>query len=45
MKLYLMSRYGQEKVSEAFSQMQEIILKTLQCVQKIIINDKHCFEL
>jgi tubulin polyglutamylase TTLL9 len=45
MKLYLMSRYGQERVSEAFSMMQEIILKCLQSVQKVIINDKHCFEL
>ncbi len=45
MKLYLISRYGQEKVSEAFALMQDMILKTLQSVQKTIINDKHFFEL
>ncbi|CDW73250.1 tubulin-tyrosine ligase family [Stylonychia lemnae] len=45
MKLYLMSKYGQEKVSDAFSQIQELIIKCLQSVQKTIINDKHCFEL
>ena len=28
-----------------FRQMDEIFIKSLQSVQKIIINDKHCFEL
>ena len=45
MKLFLMSKYGQEKVSEAFALMQEMIIRCLQSVQKTIINDKHCFEL
>lgn len=45
MKLYLMSRYGQEKVSQAFTEMQDLIIKSLQSVQKSIINDKHCYEL
>eukprot|EP00347_Sterkiella_histriomuscorum_P006545 403352361 len=45
MKLYLMSKYGQDKVSDAFSQIQDMIIKCLQSVQKTIINDKHCFEL
>eukprot|EP00357_Protocruzia_adherens_P036791 CAMPEP_0114979606 /NCGR_PEP_ID=MMETSP0216-20121206/4462_1 /TAXON_ID=223996 /ORGANISM="Protocruzia adherens, Strain Boccale" /LENGTH=437 /DNA_ID=CAMNT_0002340945 /DNA_START=29 /DNA_END=1342 /DNA_ORIENTATION=+ len=45
LKLYLMSKYGQEKVSESFSQIQHMILKTLLSVQKSMINDKHCFEL
>lgn len=45
MKLYLMSRYGQDKVSEAFTLIQDMIIKCLQSVQKVIMNDKHCFEL
>jgi tubulin polyglutamylase TTLL9 len=45
MKLFLMSKYGQEKVSESFAQIQEMIIRCLQSVQKTIINDKHCFEL
>jgi tubulin polyglutamylase TTLL9 len=45
MKLYLMSKYGSEKVSECFFLIQDLIIKTLQSVQKIITNDKHCFEL
>jgi tubulin polyglutamylase TTLL9 len=40
-----MTRFGQEKVTEAFYQIQQIIIKALQSVAKIIINDKHCFEL
>ena len=45
MKLFLMSKYGQEKVSDSFAQIQEMIIRCLQSVQKTIINDKHCFEL
>jgi len=45
LKLYLISKYGQEKVNECFTQIQLLIVKTLQSVQKVIINDKHCFEL
>ena len=29
MKLYLMSRYGQEKVSESFTMIQDMIVKSL----------------
>lgn len=32
MKLYLMSRYGQEKVSESFTLIQDLIIKSLQAV-------------
>lgn len=38
-------RYGQDKVSECFHNIQQLIIKSLLSVQKIIINDKHCFEL
>ena len=45
MKLYLMSKYGSEKVNESYYQIQELIIRCLQSVSKTIINDKHCFEL
>ena len=45
MKLYLMSKYGQEEISKAFTLIQDLILKSLQSVAKVIINDKQCFEL
>jgi tubulin polyglutamylase TTLL9 len=38
-------RYGQEKVSECFASIQTTIIRALHSVQKVIINDKHCFEL
>ena len=40
-----MSKYGQEEISVAFTKIQDIILKSLQSVAKVIINDKQCFEL
>jgi tubulin polyglutamylase TTLL9 len=33
------------KVENMLRLMDEIFIKSLQSVQKIIINDKHCFEL
>ena len=45
LKIYLLSKYGQEKVSECFDKIQQLIIKSIQSVQKVIINDKHCFEL
>ena len=33
------------KVENMFRLMDEIFIKSLQSVQKTIINDKHCFEL
>jgi len=45
LKLYLMSKYGQEAVCECFSNIQQVIIRSLQSVQKVMLNDKHCFEL
>ena len=45
LKLYLVSKYGRDAVVTAFNMIQELILKAIKSVQKIIINDKHCFEI
>ena len=45
LKLYLMSKYGPERMSEATALIQDCIIRSLQSVAKTIINDKHCFEL
>jgi tubulin polyglutamylase TTLL9 len=45
MKLFLMSRYGVERVDALFWEIQMIILRSLLAVQHVMINDKHCFEL
>ena len=45
LKLYMISKYGVEKVGECFNLTQDIVIKSLKAVQKQMINDKHCFEL
>lgn len=45
LKQYLLGREPPEKVHRLFWEMQDIILYSLLAVQKIIIQDKHCFEL
>lgn len=42
---YLASKHGPEAVEVLFSDMDNIFIKSLQSVQKVIISDKHCFEL
>ena len=42
---YLTAKHGNELIAKVFQQMNEIFIKSLQSVQKSIINDKHCFEL
>eukprot|EP01029_Cantina_marsupialis_P003429 TRINITY_DN132828_c1_g1_i1.p1 TRINITY_DN132828_c1_g1~~TRINITY_DN132828_c1_g1_i1.p1 ORF type:complete len:493 (+),score=118.90 TRINITY_DN132828_c1_g1_i1:101-1579(+) len=45
MKLHFMSKYGVEKTEKLFVEIQMIVIRSLQAVQKVMINDKHCFEL
>jgi tubulin polyglutamylase TTLL9 len=45
LKIFLMSRYGIERIDALFWEIQMIMLKALLAVQPIMINDKHCFEL
>ena len=45
LKLYLMSKFGPERTSEATALIQDLIVRSIQSVAKTIINDKHCFEL
>uniref|UniRef100_A0A8C6QDB8 Tubulin--tyrosine ligase-like protein 9 n=1 Tax=Nannospalax galili TaxID=1026970 RepID=A0A8C6QDB8_NANGA len=42
---YLVSKHGPEAVETLFSDMDNIFIRCLQSVQKVIISDKHCFEL
>jgi tubulin polyglutamylase TTLL9 len=45
LRLYLTGKYGHEKVDECFYNVQQIIIKTLSSVTKVMMNDKRCFEL
>ena len=44
-RMYLTAKHGHEVIRRLFQQLDEIFIKSLQSVQKIIINDKHCFEM
>ncbi len=44
-RLFLTAKHSPEVVKRLFLQIDEIFIKSLQSVQRIIINDKHCFEL
>ena len=45
LKLFLMSKYGQEKVNDCFFKIEQIFIRSLLSVQRVMIHDKHCFEL
>lgn len=45
LRMYFTAKHTPEVTKQLFLQIDNIFIKTLQSVQKIIINDKHCFEL
>ncbi|KAJ4460001.1 putative tubulin tyrosine ligase [Paratrimastix pyriformis] len=45
LKMYMISKHGEGPVNELFANIQALIIRSLLAVQKVIINDKHCFEL
>ncbi|NXK51023.1 TTLL9 polyglutamylase, partial [Chauna torquata] len=45
LRQYLTAKHGARSVEVLFADMDNIFIKSLQSVQKVIISDKHCFEL
>ena len=45
LKLYLLGKHGVEATDRLFSEIQGICIHSLLAVQKVMINDKHCFEM
>ena len=45
LKLFLMSKVGESAANQLFADIQAVMLRALLAVQKVMINDKHCFEL
>jgi tubulin polyglutamylase TTLL9 len=45
LKMYLLGKFGQERVVQCFARIQDIFITTVLAVQKVMINDRHCFEL
>jgi tubulin polyglutamylase TTLL9 len=45
LKLYLIGKYGVQVTDRLFFEMQELIIHSLISVQKVMINDKHAFQM
>jgi len=45
LKLYLITQHGETRINALFKEIQNVIIRSLICVQSVMINDKHCFEL
>eukprot|EP00906_Rhabdomonas_costata_P035348 RCo049660 len=45
LKLFLMSKVGEQEANQLFADIQGVMLRALLAVQKLMISDKHCFEL
>ncbi|EAA22312.1 Tubulin-tyrosine ligase family, putative [Plasmodium yoelii yoelii] len=43
--IYMINRYGYDKIMELIQNIENCIIQSFLAVHKIIINDKHCFEL
>nr|XP_014351729.1 PREDICTED: probable tubulin polyglutamylase TTLL9 [Latimeria chalumnae] len=45
LRQYLTAKHGAQAIETLLRDIDNIFIKSLQSVQKVIINDKHCFEL
>ncbi|KAH6575743.1 hypothetical protein BASA62_001772 [Batrachochytrium salamandrivorans] len=45
LKTFLITKHGSGAVDELFTNMEALVVRSLMSVQKVMINDKHCFEL
>jgi tubulin polyglutamylase TTLL9 len=45
LRQYLTTIHGGQAVTKLFCDMEELIIRSLLSVRKIMITDKHCFEL
>lgn len=43
--IYMINRYGYDKIMDLIQNIENCIIQSFLAVHKIIINDKHCFEL
>lgn len=45
LRLFLASKHGVHVAEKAFNDVEGLIVRSLLSVQKVMIQDKHCFEL
>jgi len=43
--MFLISKHGAEAVGALFAEMEDMVIRSLQSVQRTIVQDNHCFEL
>ena len=44
-RLFLVGKYGHQATDKMFADVEELVINTLLSVQKVMISDKHCFEM
>ncbi|CAD7702395.1 unnamed protein product [Ostreobium quekettii] len=44
LKMYVATRWGPERASRLFEDIQGIVIRSLLAVQHVVTQDKHCFE-
>ena len=44
-KLYLVAKFGSRATDTCFAAVEQLVIHSLLSVQKIMIHDKHCFEM
>ena len=44
-RLFLVGKYGHQATDKMFLDVEELCINTLLSVQKVMISDKHCFEM
>ena len=44
-KLYLVAKFGSRATDRCFASVEQLVIHSLLSVQKIMIHDKHCFEM
>ncbi|RKP21987.1 tubulin-tyrosine ligase [Rozella allomycis CSF55] len=45
LKMFIMTKHGEQECKSLFGKIEAMIIRSLLCVQKVMIQDKHCFEL
>lgn len=45
LKRYISSQYGADRANQLMTDIEALIVRSLLCVQRVLIQDKNCFEL
>jgi len=45
LRMYMASKHGVEAADQLFTNIEALVVRSLMSVQKVMIHDKHCFEM